>query len=101
VSRHSKVEPERACAAGRSSAQLSVEVSQPFSWWRTRRKSARFRAGWCRLTASTPIRPVTGRHSLPPPSSARIRLSLPCGRPASNRREYGFTVFRLSDSRAV
>src|SRR5712692_8474612 len=31
VSRHSKVEPERACAAGRSSAQLSVEVSQPFS----------------------------------------------------------------------
>jgi AcrR family transcriptional regulator len=48
-----------------------------------------------------PYPPVTGRHSLPPPSSARIRLSLPRGRPASNRREYGFTVFRPSDSRAV
>jgi hypothetical protein len=51
------------------------------------RKSARFRVGWCTLSSaltahfpsSTPILPLTGRHSLLPPSSTRRPFGSPCG----------------------
>ena len=44
----------------------------------TTRKSARFRVG---AIVSSPIRPITGRHSLSPRSSTHYAIRRPCGHP--------------------
>jgi hypothetical protein len=49
-----------------------------FSTVRTRRKSAPFRVGYCRVC--DPIRPITGRHSLLPSSPPLCSVPLPYGR---------------------
>ena len=41
---------------------------------------------------STPILPITGRHSLSPPSHTRRPIGSPCGS-LSQRETYGFTTF--------
>lgn len=47
---------------------------------------------------STPIRAITARHSLFPASHTRIPVGVPCGSLCPEGREYGLTVFRVSDS---
>ena len=50
-----------------------------------------------RSDVATPIRPITGRHWLSPASFARHPVSASLRRPASQRRDVGFTMFRSSD----
>ena len=56
---------------------------------RTRRKSAPFRVGSPRSRG--PIRPVTGRPSLPPTSFTPYPISLPCGRATTGVGGVGLT----------
>jgi hypothetical protein len=49
-----------------------------------------------RLIDSLPIRPITRRHSLFPPSSARTLMDLPYGWLTLLGDEYGFIVFRVN-----
>src|SRR5271165_4130552 len=42
---------------------------------------------------STLIRPITGRHSLPPSSSTRNPIGVPCGLLSLSREGYGLTTF--------
>src|SRR3954469_7401644 len=56
---------------------------------RTRRKSAPFRVGYPR--SHGPIRPITGRPSLPPTSSTPCPISLPCGRATTEVGDVGLT----------
>src|SRR5271165_759208 len=42
---------------------------------------------------STLIRPITGRHSLPPSSSTRNPVGVPCGLLSLSREGYGLTTF--------
>jgi hypothetical protein len=56
---------------------------------RTSRKSAPFRVG--SLRACGPIRPVTGRRSLPPTSFTRYSIPLPCGRDTTEVGSVGLT----------
>jgi hypothetical protein len=56
---------------------------------RTRRKSAPFRVGYPRSRG--PIRPVTGRPSLPPTSFTPRPVSLPCGRATTVVGDVGLT----------
>src|SRR5262249_52391196 len=73
----------RGCPEGRSMKQVpSSNFSQGEELTevpdvRTSRKSAPFRVG--SLRAGGPIRPVTGRRSLPPTSFTRYSIPLPCG----------------------
>src|SRR6516165_4654422 len=54
---------------------------------------------WSHLAmGSTPIRPITGRHSLPPSSLPRCLISLPCGQPSLAGRPRGYFVHRLDHS---
>ena len=48
--------------------------------------------------SSTPIRTITARHSLFPASHTRIPIGVPCGSLCPDGREYGLTMFRMSDS---
>ena len=50
------------------------------------------------VETSTPIRAITARHSLFPASHTRIPIGVPCGSLCPNGREYGLTMFRMSDS---
>ena len=63
----------RFSAAHRLTSQ-AVPSAQQHRFGDTCRKSAPFRDGYC------PIRPITGRRSLSPASSAPWPVSLPCGR---------------------
>ena len=56
---------------------------------RTRRKSAPFRVG--HLRSRGPIRPVTGRPSLPPTSFTPYPIPLPCGRATTGVGDVGLT----------
>jgi hypothetical protein len=56
---------------------------------RTRRKSAPFRVGY--LRSRGPIRPITGRPSLPPTSFTPCPVSLPCGRATTVVEDVGLT----------
>jgi hypothetical protein len=56
---------------------------------RTRRKSAPFRVGDARWRG--PIRPITGRPSLPPTSFTPCPVSLPCGRATTVVGDVGLT----------
>src|SRR3954467_8384357 len=56
---------------------------------RTRRKSAPFRVGYPRIRG--PIRPITGRPSLPPTSFTPRPISLPCGRATTGVGDVGLT----------
>ena len=56
---------------------------------RTRRKSAPFRVGY--LCSRSPIRPITGRPSLPPTSFTPYPISLPCGRATTEVGDVGLT----------
>jgi hypothetical protein len=56
---------------------------------RTCRKSAPFRVGYPHL--SGPIRPITGRPSLPPTSFTPCPVSLPCGRATAVAGDVGLT----------
>src|SRR3954451_2193601 len=56
---------------------------------RTRRKSAPFRVGYPRSRG--PIRPITGRPSLPPTSFTPRPVSLPCGRATAEAGDVGLT----------
>jgi len=56
---------------------------------RTRRKSAPFRVGSPRSRG--PIRPITGRPSLPPTSFTPCPVSLPCGRATTEVGDVGLT----------
>jgi hypothetical protein len=56
---------------------------------RTRRKSAPFRVGYPRSRG--PIRPITGRPSLPPTSFTRCSIPLPCGRATTEVGSVGLT----------
>jgi hypothetical protein len=56
---------------------------------RTRRKSAPFRVGYHRSRG--PIRPVTGRPSLPPTSFTPYPVSFPCGRATTVVGDVGLT----------
>ena len=56
---------------------------------RTRRKSAPFRVGYPRSRG--PIRPITGRPSLPPTSFTPYPVSLPCGRATTEVGDVGLT----------
>src|SRR4051794_5534152 len=56
---------------------------------RTRRKSAPFRVGYPRSRG--PIRPITGRPSLPPTSFTRCSIPLPCGRDTTEVGSVGLT----------
>ena len=56
---------------------------------RTRRKSAPFRVGSPRSRG--PIRPITGRPSLPPTSFTPCPVSLPCGRATTVVGDVGLT----------
>ncbi len=56
---------------------------------RTRRKSAPFRGGYPRSRG--PVRPVTGRPSLPPTSFTPRPVSLPCGRATTGVGDVGLT----------
>ncbi len=56
---------------------------------RTRRKSAPFRVGSPRSRG--PIRPITGRPSLPPTSFTPCPVSLPCGRATTGVGDVGLT----------
>src|SRR3954451_15683002 len=56
---------------------------------RTRRKSAPFRVGYPRSRG--PIRPITGRPSLPPTSFTPCPISLPCGRATTEVGDVGLT----------
>src|SRR3954451_22071831 len=56
---------------------------------RTRRKSAPFRVGYPRSRG--PVRPITGRPSLPPTSFTRYSIPLPCGRATTDVGSVGLT----------
>src|SRR3954449_4084406 len=56
---------------------------------RTCRKSAPFRIGYPRSRG--PIRPITGRPSLPPTSFTPCPISLPCGRATTGVGDVGLT----------
>ena len=60
---------------------------------RTRRKSAPFRVGSPRSRG--PIRPVTGRPSLPPTSFTRYSVPLPCGRATTEVGSKGLTQLSM------
>src|SRR3954454_9170409 len=60
---------------------------------RTRRKSAPFRVGYPR--SADPIRPVTGRPSLPPTSFTRCSIPLPCGRDTTEVGSIGLTQLSM------
>jgi hypothetical protein len=60
---------------------------------RTRRKSAPFRVGSPRSRG--PIRPVTGRPSLPPTSFTPCPVSLPCGRATTVVGSIGLTQLSM------
>jgi len=68
-----------------SSAFPPVEGTQALSSRKTRRKSTRFRVEWsCRYSAgATPVRPITERPSLSPPSFTRHTNNIPYGSPAT------------------
>jgi hypothetical protein len=68
-----------------SKGQEVIEASRR----RTRRKSAPFRVGYPRSRG--PIRPVTGRPSLPPTSFTPYPISLPCGRATTGLGDVGLT----------
>ena len=73
--------------AARDRSALPPEpVGCRFTSANTRGKSARFARG----DLATPIRPITGRPSLPPPSFTRRPVGSPCGWPtlAGGRRAY-------------
>jgi len=58
-----------------------------------------FAARECRPWADSPsIRPITGRHSLPPSSFPRHLISVPCGRPSLAGRRRGYFVHLLDRS---
>src|SRR2546423_15314083 len=56
---------------------------------KTRRKSAPFRVRY--LRSRGPIRPITGRPSLPPTSSTLCSIPLPCGRATTEVGNRGLT----------
>ena len=60
---------------------------------KTRRKSAPFRVGY--LRACGPIRPITGRPSLPPTSFTRYSVPLPCGRATTVVGSVGLTQLSM------
>ena len=60
---------------------------------RTHRKSAPFRVGY--LRSRGPIRPVTGRPSLPPTSYTRDSIPLPCGRDTTEVGSIGLTQLSM------
>src|SRR5262249_15944190 len=64
---------------------------------RTSRKSAPFRVGYPR--SRDPIRPVTGRPSLPPTSFTRCSIPLPCGRDTTEVGSLGLTQFPPANNR--
>jgi hypothetical protein len=68
-----------------SKGQEVIKASQR----RTRRKSAPFRVGHHRSRG--PIRPITGRPSLPPTSFTPYPISLPCGRATTVVGDVGLT----------
>jgi len=75
-------------------------VYQAFSWRETRRKSARFRLGWCWPTPQPLSRPLQPgfrflRHPLPADPSARLTACFP-ERMNIRRETYGLTTFRDS-----
>ena len=60
---------------------------------RTSRKSAPFRVGYLRDYG--PIRPITGRPSLPPTSFTRDSVPLPCGRATTVVGSIGLTQLSM------
>lgn len=64
---------------------------------RTRRKSAPFRVG--SLRSRGPIRPITGRPSLPPTSFTPSPLSCPCGQDTTEVEDMGLTQLPIEKNR--
>src|SRR5215217_11698 len=82
-----------------SSALPPWAVCQALACRATGWKSARFRVGCCCPPAppvgATPIRPITGRPSLPPSSSTRRPVGVPRGPLSPHGEGDGLTTFRV------
>jgi hypothetical protein len=110
----STLQKMRRVTGGSTSAELLHRHLLPLLWRWTSFLVTRDHAEVCPLSRgmmlssdATPIRPITGRRSLSPLSSARIANSLPYGRPARTawaairvyrvpRCSHGWFRFRLS-----
>jgi hypothetical protein len=64
---------------------------------RTRRKSAPFRVGYPRSRG--PVRPITGRPSLPPTSFTPSPISCPCGQDTTEVEDMGLTQLPIEKNR--